>query len=627
MRKPTPSQETLRGSLTKAFWAFLGLAVSGLAGPVELVGQAAAVGADCEVPRFEKFTNVALSNGSRITYFSSPTIVCSGDTRITADSAVVYEATNYTQFFRNVVFEDADSRLTADEAHYFDQERRLRAWGGVILTDRAEGSILRGDTAVMLRAGPGRLEDQITLLGRRPSATLYPTRQPDPEEATEGDVPVEAEGVESDSLPVLPSDSAEVAVDSVPVLSPDSAGMALDTVPVLPPDSAGMVTPEAGDPEALDLTPPAEAPVPPPAPEERTPYEIEARRIFLEGTRYFRAEGSVTIVRDSVNASADSVRYDQEEGALFLAQDSHLVTSAFDLSARYIRLDIPQDEIKEVLAEENSVLEGEDLKLLAPTIRLFMAEGRLERLVALRDSLLNALPQEVLEARPPHPAGESLGLVQFPIRPHAFAQDFLLWADSIEVLAPHDALEEVWAMGDARGESMAEDTLNTEATPALARRDWLAGDTVIAVFVPDTVDLEVVERADLEEEAALPHAVDGIEGDAAPADSSGYRLDRLIAKVGARSLYRMAASDSTITEGEERRMAIHYVVGEEITIYMNEGEVEHMEVTGATQGIHLEPIRLEGGGAPGAGVDTLPVAPPVPPDTSFVPAGRGGGVK
>ena len=36
--------------------------------------------------------------------------------------------------------------------------------------------------------------------------------------------------------------------------------------------------------------------------------------------------------------------------------------------------------------------------------------------------------------------------------------------------------------------------------------------------------------------------------------------------------------------------AVHYVVGEEITITMVAGEVDAMEVVGQSRGIHLEPL-------------------------------------
>jgi hypothetical protein len=439
-----------------------------------------------------------------------------------------------------------------------------------------------------------------------------------------------AEVAQPDSLTPVPPDTAEVAQpDSLTPVPPDTAEVAQpDSLTPVPPDTA-----EVADPEEPPL-PRIEDPTPPLSQEERVPWEIEANRIFIEGSRYFRAIGSVTIHRDSVDAVADSVEYDGEAGALFLAHEARLITSSFDLSAETIRLDIPQDEIREVLARHESVLEGEELKLLAPTIALFLIDGGLERLVARRDSLLVELPEEALLALPPHPAAESLGLRGFPIRPHAYAQDFLLWADSIEVLAPGGALEELWAMGNARGESLSGDSLNTDETPVIALRDWLEGDTVIAVFTPITPEVEIGEDPEIgenpdiggdpEAEMPLPPSAGQLQGEEAQADSSGYTLDRLIARVGAKSLYRMAASDSTAEEAD-RRQAIHYVVGDEITILMSEGEVDHMEVMGATRGIHLEPVASTERGGLAEGQTALPTPPVTPPDTVAVPRRMGGG--
>ena len=38
--------------------------------------------------------------------------------------------------------------------------------------------------------------------------------------------------------------------------------------------------------------------------------------------------------------------------------------------------------------------------------------------------------------------------------------------------------------------------------------------------------------------------------------------------------------------------AIHYVTGDEITIIMDEGEADRLEVQGRTRGLHLEPLPL-----------------------------------
>ena len=76
-----------------------------------------------------------------------------------------------------------------------------------------------------------------------------------------------------------------------------------------------------------------------------------------------------------------------------------------------------------------------------------------------------------------------------------------------------------------------------------------------------------------------------------PADSTDgeYQLQKLVAMGNARSFYRLPASDTTAA-AEEVGPSFHYVIGQVITILMSHGEVEKMEVTGATRGIHLEPV-------------------------------------
>jgi hypothetical protein len=74
----------------------------------------------------------------------------------------------------------------------------------------------------------------------------------------------------------------------------------------------------------------------------------------------------------------------------------------------------------------------------------------------------------------------------------------------------------------------------------------------------------------------------------------------------------MAPTDSTVSE-EEGRLAIHYVTGDEITIFMREGEVDRMEVAGATRGIHMEPL-----------ADRRRVIPPDTTVTTSGGSGRGG---
>ena len=337
----------------------------------------------------------------------------------------------------------------------------------------------------------------------------------------------------------------------------------------------------------------------------RLPYEVDADRIFVLGDQQFQANGSVEITRGELDASARDVDYNGTSGQLVLNGDARLVTETYDLAGEMVLLEMPGEEIREVIARERGVLDGEDLELRAPLIHLFLTAGVLDRLVATRlpdGSPVRAEPAEpvapvvgirgALEARETETAPE-----EHPSRPVAVAEGFTITADSLDVLVPAEVLETIHAIGTARAVSSARDSLNQEDTPEIARRDWIAGDTVIATLVPVA--------------------------DSLAADEQGreYTLERLVARLNASSLYRMPPTDSARAEAEAegttpdpRRMAVHYVKGDSITIVLEGGEVASMEVAGQTSGVHLEP-RAEGdrtapeGSAPDPG-STEPAAPP-----------------
>ncbi len=354
----------------------------------------------------------------------------------------------------------------------------------------------------------------------------------------------------------------------------------------------------------------------------RTPYDVTADRIFIRGEEVFRATGTVEVTRDSLDAAADSLQYQQARERLFLQGSASLTQARFDLQGDEILLVLPGDTLRRVESRGEAHLEGDDLELDAPLIRVGLSDGRLESLWAtpLR-------PGQILE----DPSGsrvlpEELDSLQL-VRPRARATDFDMVADSLEVKAPDEVLDRLFATGRARAVSSGRDSLNSPSTPDLIRQDWIEGDTVVAFF----------ERV----------------GDAVSPDSADYTIQRLEAKVGARSLYRMEPSDTTPSPGSsspprperedleagdeadvarpdsttglaslppdsvldlravtdslspnsevpgpvtetgtspDPRLAVHYVIADEIIIYFLGGEVERMEVKGLDQGLYLDPL-------------------------------------
>ncbi len=350
------------------------------------------------------------------------------------------------------------------------------------------------------------------------------------------------------------------------------------------------------------------------APRASTPYTVVADRIFFRGNSYFDATGDVEIERDSLFAYGDSAEYVEETERLVLVGSARVLSADYTLVGRTITIGTDPAGASEIHALKEALLTGEDLTVTAPQIRLYLAEGTMERLVAVPLREEGEGPGEEQASVPRSPADAAAPDSADLARPVAVAERFQLTADSLELTAPASVVDRIFAAGRARSVSEARDSLNVEALPALARQDWLEGDTILVFLLPP--------RADSVAPAAAP----------AQGEEREYRIERIVARVGARSLYRLPAQDSTARAGLDPP-AVHYVVGDEITIHMLEGEVEAMVVVGQTRGVHLEPLSraaardTTGAGAPAApGILTpsLPAGSPPggPPDT-IPPRGTG----
>jgi lipopolysaccharide export system protein LptA len=451
---------------------------------------------------------------------------------IWADSAVAYSAQSMSHLLGSVRYRDRTRELRADEARYFSQAARIQATGNVFLRDTIQGSEIVNGDLVYLRQSSFREQEQITVTtgpdGVRPRARLYMRPAPGP-----------------DTPAVLPGDSAAAGPDSARAVADTAAGAA----------------PARPRRERADTA--------------KVPYLVVGDRLFLQGDQYFLASGSVEIERDSLRARADTAEYDQVAARMLLKGSARMEGGTYTLWGRTINMAMQGGEVSHVRAVRDGILVGEDLRLEAPLVQLFLADGAMERLVA------TPLPRDPLV--PLETAEDSAAVA----RPVAEAEKFRLTADSLEVLAPGEVLDRIFAAGNARGDSSARDSLNVPSLPDLARTDWLEGDTIVATF-------------------SKPEPAPDVAADTL---SDEYRLEALVALGSARSLYRLLPSDSASRPGVDAP-AVHYVTGAAIRIVMAEGEVERMEVEGPTRGWHLEPDRRSAARDTLARPDTA-----APPDT------------
>ncbi len=613
------------------------LALAGTVAALLVPAPAAPQGGDCELVSVGGYTLRARFDSVSFVHHATGGIDyrCADGMRLLADSAVVFEANEQVHLFGRVYLVDAETELDADTAQYFGGLRQLNAWSNVTVRDLASGAVISGERLVYDRAGEVRALDRMQVYGGTPHATVYPVARAEapPEDAAAGDSVPEEGGAtagdsadveeaaaagdsvpEADSVPV--GDSAEVAeavaagdsvpeADSVPV--GDSAEVAEavaagDSAAIAPAlDSAGAearnaVPDSAGDAAIEPTLDSAEAAEPLPAEvgEEvdsvlgdppvvdtvaLSPYEIDAERFVLEGRRYFRAGGSVMVVRDSLTAFGDSLDYDQEVGSMSIVGGARVEGQDYLLTARTISVTPSTGLREELLARHRAILSGRQVDMNAPAIRMYLDGGLVNRLVAI--GTVPALPGEPqpldTEGLSPGDAARVQALAADPgdteeaaptdslFKPTVAADAFNLSGDSIDVLSPGQVLQLVTAVGSARAEGEEDDTaaVAAAALPDAARRDWMEGDTIYARFASagDSVGGAVAGDSaggagagDSADSLAAGDSTDDAADSRAAGDSSlgtggeGSRLETMTAVGGARSLYRLVQADTLGTD-------------------------------------------------------------------------------
>ncbi len=567
---------------------------------------AAAQGGTCELVSVGGYTYRTRFDSASFVHHGSGGIDyrCTDGMRLLADSAVVFESNEQVHLFGRVRLEDADTELDADSAQYFGGLKQLHAWSNVTVRDRRSGAVISGHRLLYDRATEVRALDRMQVYGGDPHAVVHPVAR--------------VETLPVDSVAV--SDSAAVA-DSAAV---DDGAVTED--PLAP----EVVEEVAAGQDSLAVEDTLTLP----------PYEIDAERFILEGRRYFRAAVDVVVARDSLLAFGDSLDYDQEVGSMSIIGDARVEGQGYLLTASTVSV-IPLPGLREeLLARGRARLSGREVDMTAPAIRMFLNAGRADRIVAIGE--VPPLPGDPLavdlEGLSPGDArrvlarradaatreNDSPAVADSLYRPSVEAGQFNLSGDSIDVLSPGQVLDLVTAVGAARAEGQPDDTVAARGLPEVARRDWMEGDTIYARFVsPGSAD-----------SIAAPDSADAAPGsdDAAPVPPPGgrsSRLETMTAVGGARSLYRLVDSDTvqagpggaraaadtvqavsdtigaapdTTRADQPGSVALHWVEGQKIIVYLEGRQVAKMDVEGQITGYHLEPL------PPGTPPDSAAVA-------------------
>lgn len=500
---------------------------------------------------------------------ATPRVVCAGGIEIQArDSARYLPAAGVFLLFGRSSYTDPDRRLVADRIEWQRRQGRLQASGNAEASRRSDGTTIVADRLDFLEAGGGRAQDELIATGLpRPYALIRP-------------------GAGTD-VSVVPPDPEPAAAARDSLAGADSAAVTGDSVP------------EGFAPDAFEL----------PAADTAggTPYRVEADRLTFRGEERLLASGEVEIERDSLRAFASAAEFSQPDSLMMLRVDARIVTEGSDLVGDSIRGTLVEGGLRDLLAMGEAELRGDSLRVAAPRIHLFLEEGEVDRVVAT--GLPPQGPPGLEQPALPEVEGDVFAM-DAPPRPVTLAEDLRLVSDSIDVGLTGGRVRRLIAVGSARAESSARDSLNVEGTPEVARNDWIVGDTVVARLQPRGRQAERFEVGPpLREEERGERDAD-----------AEYVLESLVARSGARALYRLPPSDTAaaaVGDGGPGRPAIHLVAGRAITIRMEGGEAQTMTVEGQTFGSHFEPVALTA--LQRAARDSGAVADTVqPPDTGVV---------
>lgn len=272
-------------------------------------------------------------------------------------------------------------------------------------------------------------------------------------------------------------------------------------------------------------------------PAQREPYVIVGDRIRSRGKALIWAGGRVQIDRSDLSARGDSMMLDTGAGDAGTLIGSPvfrgLGADSFSLTGSRIDFTLEARRIRSVLAAGDGHLVREHWDLVGDTIGIDVRDRAVQQILAWGTKK----------------------------RPEGKSPRYSVRADSVAFDTPGETLTQIRAFGTA--------WVASEADSARGERDWLAGDSVVADFVP---------RARADSAAASTEAADSA--------ATGPALARLSARHEARSFRRIESDEP----GKAPSLA--YATGRAITIVMQPGsdeKVARVDIVGQVQGVQLDP--------------------------------------
>jgi hypothetical protein len=260
------------------------------------------------------------------------------------------------------------------------------------------------------------------------------------------------------------------------------------------------------------------------------PYTIVGNQVRTAGSSLVHAGGSVTIDRADIHGAADSIWIDSgkaERGQMLRnATLKSVEDSGFTLTGATIDLGLAKKELSSLKAKTKSKLVSKDIVLDADSILIELTARHVDQ--------TRAWGKET--------------------RPVAVSSDYRITGDSLVIETPQQQLTSVRAYGSG----WAGLTGDSATAFGERRRDWIAGEKVVASFTPR--------------------------------DSAGVRktsIKRLEAEERARSFYQMPPQRGETVGSINYTRADRIIVSMKLTA--DSTTVERVESFGSVDGVHLQP--------------------------------------
>jgi hypothetical protein len=284
---------------------------------------------------------------------------------------------------------------------------------------------------------------------------------------------------------------------------------------------------------------------------------VVANTVYMDGDSLLYGGGQVTISRENLLASGDSVFLDTGLETMRMMRKPRIEgkrEKPFTLTGEVIDLYSRNRKLERVFSRGAANAVSQDMNLRADTIYLRVIDDLLERAIAWGKTS----------------------------RAHAVSSTQNVVADSIVVSMPGQRVRTINAVYRAFAEGKPDTTrVHVEAPDST---DWIMGDAIVATF--DTMPSKDTTK--------------------------GPNIRKIVASGNAKSQYHFTPSDTSL-----RRPAISYVAAREITIDFDKSQVAVVTAKDSVAGLYLEPSKdstaTPAGGGPRPQPQNRPTVPSIIP--------------